>query len=67
MNILTKLVAEILRLLPGQLRHRQEGVDLLRLLLAPQVLQGDVGESDEVRGEVPDGGAVDQVPLLCLL
>ena len=64
-NIFSELVTEILRLFPRQLRYGQEGIDLLRFLLAPQVLQRDVRESGhEDRGEVPGGGAVDEVPLL---
>ena len=64
-NIFSELVTEILRLLPRQLRYGQEGIDLLGLLLAPQVLQRDVLQSGhEVSGEVPTGGAVDEIPLL---
>ena len=64
MNILPKLVAEIQGLLPGKLRDGEEGVDLLCLLLASQVLQGDLSLSDEGGSEVPDGLTVDEVPLL---
>ena len=65
-NIRSKLVTQILRLLPGQFWHGQEGVDPLLILPAPQVLHGNLGLSDKGGGEVPDGGAVDKVPLLCV-
>ena len=64
MNIFTKLVTEILRLLPGQFWYRQEGVDLLCSLQALHLLQGDLDPGDELGREVPGGGLVDEVPLL---
>ena len=63
-NILTKLVTEILRLLPSHFWYRQEGVDLLCSLQAPHLLQGDLDPGDELGREVPGGGLVDEVPLL---
>ena len=63
-NIFTELVTEILRILLRQFRNRQKGVDLIISLLAPHLLQGDVNHGDERRRDVPDGGAVDEVPLL---
>ena len=63
-NILTKLVTEILRLLPSHFWYRQEGVDLLCSLQAPHLLQGDLDPGDELGCEVPGGGLVDEVPLL---
>ena len=63
-NIFTKLVAEIKGLLPGQFGYGHERVDLLCLLLTPQVLQRDVSHGDELGREVPVGVGVDEVPLL---
>ena len=63
-NIFTKLVTEIQRLLPRHLWYRQKGVDPLCCLLAPQLLQWDVNHGDELGREVPPGGLVDEVPLL---
>ena len=63
-NIISKLMAEVQSLRLGKLRYGQERVDILRLLLAPEVLGGNVHQSDEVGGEVPAGGVVDHVPLL---
>ena len=64
MNIFTKLVTEIKGLILCQFRNRQEGVDLLGFLPAPQFLQGDVDLGDELGRDVPVGGVVDEVPQL---
>ena len=63
-NLRSKLVTEILRLLPRQFWNRQEGVDPLCSLLTLQVLHGNINHGNEVRRDVPGGGAVDEVPLL---
>ena len=63
-NIRSKLVAEILGLLPCQFWYRQKGVDPLCSLVTLQVLNGNIDSPDEVGRDVPDGGGVDEVPLL---
>ena len=63
-NIFPKLVAEIQSFLPGHFWYRQEGVDPLCSLVTLQVPCGNINHGDEVCGEVPGGGPVDEVPLL---